>query len=633
MLQEFVWPSGNAVELPAVRSGLGWVKPDGETFLFGGQRFVAEEPFDTPPECDCPCCADLDKPTTIEEACCELQGSSFYNCLGSSPTQSCSADRGGYMNGLYQLVGGGTAGASWTEVKTGSPPVARSGSAGWVDSAGVAFVFGGVRDAVAGMDDLWRLRVIPQLREQTWERVSGSAAALPPLNTAGMTADARDLAIDAFYRSTVRPFAVDATYPAGRAFATATSVGVTESARNSRQSSPREAAEAGWCAGYIFGGAAVVPRTAEPMEGGVARTTDPVAFNDLWRFDCLANGTIAWARLLLPPGLVPSALAPSVSDRFTDSVGLLQRSEAGVEEGWPSSRYHHAAWAIGGRLCVFGGLGTGPGRAVLELADLWCVLSELDHAHPRASGRHATVVWRRLGGGGVSVHPAPEYMAALWPSRAWEPSPPPFPKADPAPANSSGWLPPRYGSFAWASGNSAWIYSGATSAMIYDTTASGLTSRKFTPDLWRFDFAEQPDAPSASPVLTRLTEVKQVDRSSSASSRAHRMQRSPVGRAMATRWVGISSGGHTQAGCFGGVTGGKHPGEILGDGSSFKAPWLKEGPSGYALDDFLTREVGFCADPTCETRTIGGETHKPLKPAELAGVTAEGAQTPVGGSS
>ena len=35
----------------------------------------------------------------------------------------------------------------------------------------------------------------------------------------------------------------------------------------------------------------------------------------------------------------------------------------------------------------------------------------------------AAAVWQRLGGGGVSVTPAPQYLAALWPSRPWEPTP------------------------------------------------------------------------------------------------------------------------------------------------------------------------------------------------------------------
>ena len=58
--------------------------------------------------------------------------------------------------------------------------------------------------------------------------------------------------------------------------------------------------------------------------------------------------------------------------RFTDDVGAVrQTGDGNSEEGWPSSRYHHAAWGIGGRLFVFGGLGTGPRRSTLELADLW----------------------------------------------------------------------------------------------------------------------------------------------------------------------------------------------------------------------------------------------------------------------
>ena len=224
------------------------------------------------------------------------------------------------------------------------------------------------------MDDCWSFNT--ERREQ-WELLSGSALPLPVLNTTSMDADAHDHAIEKFYNTR----STSATYPAGRAFATATAVGVVEG------SSTEEGA--GQCAGYLFGGAAVVlaswravhnmkfrlpilPLTdptwqkpwgqlSEAVTLEVPEQTSPVAFNDLWRYDCLANGSIAWARVL------PASLAGRAPGRrFTNDVGNLRG-----DKGWPSSRYHHAAWVIGGQLYVFGGLGTGPDRSTLELADLW----------------------------------------------------------------------------------------------------------------------------------------------------------------------------------------------------------------------------------------------------------------------
>lgn len=114
-------------------------------------------------------------------------------------------------------------------------------------------------------------------------------------------------------------------------------------------------------------------------------------------------------------------------------------------------------------------------------------------------------------------------------------------------------------------------------------------------DLWRFDFTEEGGAgPSV-----RLTELPPPLGRFPGVLRA-----APAGRAMSAQWVAPSSisadsfrerptYGFTEAACYGGVA---SAGFDHKNGRKY----------GRFLDDFLTREVGSCADPTCETRTAGG---------------------------
>ena len=196
-----------------------------------------------------------------------------------------------------------------------------------------------------------------QRREQ-WVRLGGSPLPLPMLNTTGMDADARDLAIQTFYNTR----GTSATYPAGRAFATATAVTVATPAPPPTVEGSGGAAEAGAgrCAGYLFGGAAVVlaswrevnnvesrpptlPRTDWiPLGGPTPPATDPVldpaqtfpvAFNDLWRFECLANGSVEKHPTIRHEtrgsALFPLVLCSLQTDRGTAGLSTHVRS-AGV---------------------------------------------------------------------------------------------------------------------------------------------------------------------------------------------------------------------------------------------------------------------------------------------------------------